>query len=599
MLFQPNDMAVLAPEERLMKHLMSVVLVASMAVSALAQTKPVKKIRKSTAPTVQSQIDDLKKMITDQQQQIQALTRQLQQREHAGEQAREQASAARSAADEARTAANSSAQKADEAQSALTKVNADLTDVKANATSAAVAMQEQQKAFTNATESPLTLHYKGITITPGGFFAAETVWRQHGMTSDDNTPFNSIPYAGAGGYHLSEFYGSGRQSRPTVLIEGKLPRAKFTAYGELDFLSAGVTSNNNQSNSYTNRMRQLWAQVALTNGWSFTAGHMWSLVTETKSGMDNRTEAIPSLIDHAYNVGFSWSRQFGFRVVKNFNNKVWLGLAVENAQTLMTAHGNANNFVFGNAGTGGGLFNPTANYSYNVSPDYVVKAVWQPKYSHYEVFGVFSPLRDRVYPNAPASTAGSFNDTKIGAGLGANARWLVANKHVEFGLHYLGGDGVGRYGTSTLPDATVRPDGTLQLLPVHQGLATLEFHHPKFDIYANGGTEHVARYWQLNSAGKPVGYGSPLFVNSGCAIETVPAGGNGFQPGAPANCNGDTRNLIEYSAGFYLKFYNGPKGRVQWGPQYSHIIKNSWTGVGGGPQTTENMVITSFRYYLP
>jgi hypothetical protein len=314
---------------------------------------------------------------------------------------------------------------------------------------------------------------------------------------------------------------------------------------------------------------------------------------------------VPSVIDHQYNVGFSWARQFGFRVVKNFDNKVWLGFSVENAQTLETAHGNASNFVFGQAGTGGGLYNSTANYSFNVSPDYIVKAVWQPKYSHYEIFGIFSPLRDRVYPNAtatPASTAGAFNDTKIGAGIGANARWLVVNKHVEFGLHYFGGDGVGRYGTSTLPDSTVRPDGTLQLLPVHMGLATLEYHHPKFDIYANGGTEHVGRYYQMGVVGGklvPVGYGSPLFNNSGCSIETVPTGGNGFSPGAPASCNGDTRNLIEYSAGFYIKFYNGPKGRVQWGPQYSHIIKNTWTGVGGGPQTTQNLIMTSFRYYLP
>lgn len=590
-----------------MKQLIGAVLLISMCLSAVAQNAPAKKntTKMRTAnrqPSVQSQIDDLKKMIVDQQQQIQALTQQLQQHDQAAQAAQQQADAAQSAANDARTAAASSTQKADDAQAALARVNADLTDVKKNAATVALNLQEQQKSFAESVESPLALHYKGITITPGGFFAAESVWRQHGMIADDNTPFNSVPYSGAGGQHLSEFFASGRPSRPMLLIEGKLPRAKFTAYAELDFLSAGTTSNNNQSNSYTNRMRQLWAQVAMTNGWSFTGGHMWSLVTETRNGMDNRTEAVPSVIDHQYNVGFSWARQFGFRAVKNWNNKVWLGFSVENAQTLMTAHGNANNFVFGNAGTGGGLFNPTANYSYNVSPDYVVKAAFQPKNSHYEVFAVFSPLRDRVYPNAtatPSSSAGAFNDTRLGAGAGANARWLVANKHVEFGVHYLGGNGIGRYGTSTLPDATVRPDGTLALLTSHQALGTLEFHQPKFDVYFTGGTEHVSRSWQLNSKGAAVGYGSPLFNNSGCLTEAVPAGGNGFLPGVPSNCNGDTRNLIEYSAGFYIKFYNGPKGRVQWGPQYSYIIKNAWAGQGGGPQATENMVITSFRYYLP
>ncbi len=35
----------------------------------------------------------------------------------------------------------------------------------------------------------------------------------------------------------------------------------MTGYYEADWLSAGVTSNNNQSNSYTMRQRQLWADA--------------------------------------------------------------------------------------------------------------------------------------------------------------------------------------------------------------------------------------------------------------------------------------------------------------------------------------------------
>ena len=36
-------------------------------------------------------------------------------------------------------------------------------------------------------------------------------------------------------------------------------------------------------------------------------------------------------IDPNYTAGFSWARQYGFRVAKNLNNKVWLGASVENA----------------------------------------------------------------------------------------------------------------------------------------------------------------------------------------------------------------------------------------------------------------------------
>ena len=124
---------------------------------------------------------------------------------------------------------------------------------------------------------------------------------------------------------------------------------KLSGYVEADFLSAGVTSNNNQSNSYTMRQRQVWGQAAFDNGWSFTGGQMWSLVTETKHGVDNRTEALPMTIDPQYHVGFSWARQYGLRVAKNFDNKVWFAVSMENPQATVTTHGNAANFLVGSA----------------------------------------------------------------------------------------------------------------------------------------------------------------------------------------------------------------------------------------------------------
>jgi hypothetical protein len=130
---------------------------------------------------------------------------------------------------------------------------------------------------------------------------------------------------------MSEFFGSGRQSRISLLAEGKLSMAKLTGYVESDFLSAGVTSNNNESNSYSLRQRQVWGQVAFNDGFGVTAGQMWSLVTETRKGLDNRTEALPMNIDVQYNVGFSWARQYGVRVSKNFGNKFWLGASVESS----------------------------------------------------------------------------------------------------------------------------------------------------------------------------------------------------------------------------------------------------------------------------
>lgn len=478
----------------------------------------------------------------------------------------------------------------------------DVTDLKAVSANTVESLTETQKRVGDL-ESPLAIRYKGVTITPGGFLAAETVWRSHALTADINTPFNTVPYGGASQSKMSEFYGSGRQSRMSWLIQGKLASVRATGYYESDFLSAGVTSNNNQSNSYTFRQRQLWGQAAFNNGWAFTGGQMWSLVTETRKGLDNRTEALPSTIDAQYQVGFSWARQYGFRVTKNFNNRAWLGVSVENAEVLETAHGNAANFLVGAPGAGGGLYNPTANYSWNLTPDYIVKFAFEPKFGgHYEVFGVASDFRERIFPGATLATptaAGAFNNSVWGGGIGANARWMLAQKRVELGVHYLGGPGIGRYGTTTLPDLTVKPNGQLATLHSNQALGTLEFHAKKMDIYTNFGAEFVGRASYLNSKGKPVGYGSPLFSNAGCETEVVPGGANGFTPGSLASCNGDTRNIMEATVGFWYKPYNGEKGRFQFGPQYSYVIRNTWEGVGGAPNAVENMLFTSFRYYLP
>ena len=100
--------------------------------------------------------------------------------------------------------------------------------------------------------------------------------------------------------------------------------------------------------------------------------------------------------------------------------------------------------------------------------------------------------------------------------------------------------------------------------------------------------------------GKTVGYGSLFFGNSGCYVETAPANGTGFLPGGLSGCTADTRVLIEGSAGFWHKIYNGPKGGLRWGLQYSYVTRNTWSGASGiEPHGIDNMVFSSFRYYLP
>ncbi len=579
--------------------LMSMSAFAADPASPQATSKTTTKHKATSTSSVSAEIQQMKDALAAQQRQIEELKQQVTQRDQAIQQTQQQLNQIQSSATAAQAKADEAAAASAKAGENSATLEKDVTDLKANSTAAAVEMQETQKRIAGV-ESPLAIHYKGVTITPGAFLAGETVYRQHALFADINTPFSSIPFPGSGQYNTSEFFGSGRQSRLSFLVQGKLKSANLTGYYEMDWLGAGVTSNNNESNSYVNRQRQLWGQAALHNGWTFTGGQMWSLVTETKKGMDNRTEALPMTIDPQYQVGFSWARQYGFRVTKNLNNKFWLGASLEDPQTTFSATNAPANFFFGGAGLTSGLFNNGANYSANYLPDFVFKAAAEPGIGHYEVFGIISSFRDRVYPGATLATptaAGAFNSKVTGWGVGGNAR-VTVHKVVDLGVHFLGGDGVGRYGTSGLSDVTVNPDGTPALIRSYQGLGTLEFHTKKWDVYFNGGEEYAGRVSNPNAAGKLVGYGVQSLVATGCFAEVVPAAG-GFAPGSAANCSVATRSMFEGTAGFWYKVYNGDRGRIQFGPQYSYVRRNTWQGVGGSPNTDENMFFTSFRYYLP
>jgi hypothetical protein len=524
-------------------------------------------------------------------------------------------------------------------------------------------------------EGPSAIRFKGITLTPGGFLAAETVYRTHATSSDIATPFNSIPYPGNALSDVAETNLTGRQSRISLLAEGKAGIAKLSGYYEADWLGAGSTSNNRQSNSYVMRQRQLWGQAKLDSGLSITGGQMWSLVTENRKGIDNRGEAIPLTIDPNYQVGFTWARQYGFRVVQNFGDKFAIAVSVEGPQATIGGRGfssvstttvgtatvatQSNTFIDA-PGSGAGLYNiaDTTGYSINKTPDFIVKAAADPGFGHYELFGIISTFRNRVYPcgvvgtdandTAPPSPTttipcpvdgsvapsamGAFDDTRVGGGVGASMRLPLFHK-LDFGLSVVGGDGIGRYGAAQLADITFRPDGTTALIRTGHGMGSLEFHAtPKLDIYAYYGGEYAWRagyvgYNSITVTKTPAipatttspaipettttaikmnqigGYASEFANNSGCSTEDPPS--NDLTPSGGGSCAGDTRLIMEGTLGFWHKIYQGPKGGLRWGIQYSYVTREGWSGdnsgktIGLAPKAVDNVVETSFRYYIP
>ena len=482
---------------------------------------------------------------------------------------------------------------------AIDGIRSSIDGLQATDTTLVAKVEQTQKTadeIRKSVDEPAALHYKGITIVPGGFLAAESVWRQRAMNADLYTNYNATPFMNSGEAHTSEWVPSARQTRLSTLFSGKVPFGTLNSFFEGDFLSAGTTSNNLQSNSYTLRVRQAWAQ-AVVGSWKFTGGQMWTLLTENRKATDAGQEMVPIFFDGNLHVGDTYIRQPGIRIQDAITPQLTVAASLENSQYQFSATNAPSNFFFGNAGAAGGLNNPSANYTNQVAPDVLVKASFEPSYGHYEVGGVARFFRDRYYPNGTTAT-GAQNDTRLGGGLVANARFPVTTK-LDVGLHVVAGDGTGRYGVSLLPDITVRPDGTLSPLRNAQGLLSLELHpNKKLDVFGYAGSEYVQRTYYRSSTGTLVGYAPPTASNAGCNIEAVPTTGTGYAPGA-STCVGATRVLVQGSAGWVYRLYTGPAGRLQYGLAYSYLTRDGWTGVGGAPKATNNFVYTSFRYYIP
>lgn len=426
-----------------------------------------------------------------------------------------------------------------------------------------------------------------VALTFGGFMALESVYRDHNETADIGSNFNTgIPFPFQVNDHVSEFRETARQSRFSLLAQGPHTGAlSAEGYLESDFLSSGVSSNSAESNSYTLRIRHFYGVLRSSDtGWYLLAGQSWSLATlYTTAELRPRSEQIPLTIDAQYVAGFNWTRNPQVRLVKQFGNGAAFGLSLESPQASFTTGGAPATTIVTN--TGGSLLNSTANYSIDFAPDVIAKFAFDPGWGHYEVYGLARGFRDRYDPTA-GSVAGS-NNTAWGASVGAGII-LPLTSQLSFQVSGITGDGNGRYGSAQLPDATIKPDGTVATINETQLLAGLTFKPTStLTLYTYGGAEQAARRAFVTAAGAPVGYGSTLYNNSGCDRVT----------GTAATCVANTKTVAQVTVGEWWKAYQGEIGNFQIGLQYSYTDRKTFSGVGGDPSTHINMGFVSFRYY--
>ena len=479
-----------------------------------------------------------------------------------------------------------------------------------------------------------TFSFKGICITPGGFLAGEAVINQRAQQTGLGSSFQNLPFNNSRLAHVGETRFTAQQSRFSLLAQGKVnPATILSGYAELDFLGGAQSANFNESNSFTPRIRNLYATIDQTDwGFHVLAGQNWSLVTMNAVGIEPRKENIPLVINPQFVPGFNWARQAQIRLTQQFG-QFTAAIAAEDAATtnvsgtaaqlVGVAPGQINSFAatIGACSTAGAspatvspapvggynTINACNTLSLNHVPDFTGKVAFDPTFFgrnvHVEGFGVLRDFYDRtgvVATGAAAAlagtgtiTTGNANQDVFGGGGGGSVLVSILPKVLDVQASGSYGNGMGRYGTSQLPDVTFNTRGQEKPIPEAAVLFGAVLHLGSFDVYGYAGQEEV--FSTVYKNGNAIaGYGNlPGTSNLGCNIE------------GSTLCTAQTRKVREATVGIWDNVYKGSFGLIKAGVQYAYTERYgfnggplSGTGVGvAGPKQNENTIYTSLRYY--
>jgi hypothetical protein len=519
-------------------------------------------------------------------------------------------SALRAEVDQLRAAQAAQAASAAQSQAQVEQMKAQLAQAQSVAAAAQTQMAEQIQTIPGeihkevAAVAPKTdkLYYKGVGITLGGFAAMETVFRSRNEGADISSSYSGLPLNNAPNAHTAEDRFTARQSRLSLLAQGDVsPTIHLSGYGEFDFQASAVTGNSNESNSYSPRIRNLYAAASWDQpfgGFEVLGGQNWSLVTLTTKGITERGEVPPLTIDAQYVPGFTWARQPQLRFVANINKEFWFAISAENPQTTFYNSGKflpGVSIVDNLTPTSG--FPSQAGVGYTLSlnkyPDVVAKVAVDETLDghtvHAEAYGLLRDFYDRL-----TSGGVTGNQDTVGGGVGGGLIVSVIPKMFELQGSGLVGKGIGRYGSGQLSDVSFGVDGVLHPIREYQVLVGGVGHiGPKIDAYAYAGQEREFGQAYGNSTVFN-GLGSPYLSNAGCDTE----GGT---------CAASTKYVDQITTGFWDRVYSGKFGRLQWGIQYSYTERHLFPGYGtanaatitydAAPAARENMILTSFRFY--
>jgi hypothetical protein len=494
-------------------------------------------------------------------------------------------------------------------------------------TTAMAAMSSAQ----GGNESPLYFKIGGAEFYPLGFMDLTNFFRTSTTGTGIGTGFNSVPFANAALGRLSEDHFSAQNSRIGLRTHAMFGSADVTGYLEADFLGFTPPNFYDTSNSDSLRMRLYWVDVK-QGMWEVLGGQSWSLLTPNRNGLS----ALPGDLfysqdmDTNYQLGLTWARQAGIRVILHPSKAVAFGVSLENPEQTLpggvvlptTVSANDGSQFDTNSGslTGSGVASNTSVP--NLHPDIIAKAAFdvggEGHHIHFDFAGLFRSFKGvnlvTSLPNGNLTTVNTITDTIHGGGVEGGAN-LEVFKNFHLIATAFWSSGGGRYIASTAgPDVVVKPDGTLA--GVHSGSVIGGFEWqvtPKTLFYGYGSAAYFGKAVYEQTATETPTNGAAAgtctltnFVGYGNGPSHVTATGTAVCA-APTTAASSSANrlLYEPTLGVIQTLWRNPAyGDLKLITQYSYVSRAPWyttapTSASILPTAHNSMVYVDLRYDLP
>jgi hypothetical protein len=448
--------------------------------------------------------------------------------------------------------------------------------------SAATTGAESHPASTQSPDQSPPLQFKigDATITPIGFMDLTNTFRSTNSGTSLQTDFGSIPYNNVLQGRLTEDNFSAANSRIGFRVDARVKDVNVLAYYESDFVGGiGDAAFNTQvsSNSLIYRIRLYWVDLR-KNKYEVLAGQSWSMITPNR----RQISALPNdlfysqVIDVNYINGLTWGRIPGIRFLYHPNEKVTMGVSLEQSTQY-----------FGGSGGGGIPILPAALATAispeldqnlingiqipRLAPDIIGKIAFDPNSrGHFEFAGVvsevrlFNPLTQQYF-------------TQAGEGGSVNGNFEII-KNLRLITNNFWSAGEGRYLFGVAPNFIVGANGKPSVIHSGSTVSGLEYHWNKTQLYSYYGGVYIKRNTAVDADGTtPIGYG---FTGS---------------------TNSHNRTIQEGTAGLTQTIWSdGRHGALQLMLQYAYFFRSPWFVAAGTPKNThQNAIWFNVRYVLP